>query len=287
LLNRLIRKEISETAEKQGDARRSQLVQRNSAHALSETELIANEPLTIVLSQKGWIRAAKGYDIEVESLNYRSGDAFLTSIKGRTTQPVCIFDSTGRVYTCTSHDLPSARTQGEPLTGRLNPPAGATFNHLVSGDVDDWYLLATDEGYGFRVQLQELHSKNKAGKRVINLSEDAKVLKPLAIPADDTAKLAVVTMMGRLLIFQVTDLPVLSKGKGNKIIQIPSADFKSKNDAVVSMIIFSAENSLKITSGKRFLTLKTADIEHYTSARAKRGTPLPRGFMRVDHLSIE
>jgi topoisomerase-4 subunit A len=287
LLNRLIKKEISDDAEKQGDSRRSQLVERNSAQALNETELIANEPLTIILSQKGWIRAAKGYDIEVESLSYRSGDAYLESVKGRTTQPVCIFDSTGRVYTCTAHDLPSARTQGEPLTGRLNPPAGAVFNHLISGDDEDWYLLATSEGYGFRVQLKDLQTKNKAGKAVISLSEGAKVLKPLAIPADEHAKLAVVTMMGRLLIFPVADLPALAKGKGNKLIQIPSSDFKTNNDGVVTMTIFSAENSLKIVSGKRFVTLKAADIEHYTSARAKRGTPLPRGFMRVDNISVE
>jgi topoisomerase-4 subunit A len=286
LLNRLIKKEISDEAEKQGDARRSQLVERNSAQALDETVLIANEPLTIILSQKGWIRAAKGYDIEVESLSYRSGDGYLESVKGRTTQPVCIFDSTGRVYTSTTHDLPSARTQGEPLTGRLNPPTGAVFNHLISSDDEDWYLLATNDGYGFRVQFKDLQTKNKAGKVVISLSEGAKVLKPLLIP-DENAKLAAVTMMGRLLIFPVIDLPALVKGKGNKIIQIPAADFTNKNDAVIAMAVFSAENNLKISSGKRFLTLKPADIENYHGSRAKRGAHLPRGFMRVDSISIE
>jgi len=285
-LNRLLKKEITEDAEKQGDARRSQLVSRDSAQALDATVLVANEPLTIILSQKGWIRAAKGYDIEVASLSYRSGDAYLQSVKGRTTQPVCIFDSTGRVYTCTSHDLPSARTQGEPLTGRLNPPAGAVFNHLISGHEEDWYLLATDSGYGFRVQLQELQTKNKAGKAVISLSEGAKVLTPLAI-SDDNALLAVVTLQGRLLIFPVAELPALAKGKGNKIIQIPADDLENKTDFVVAMTVFSVENSLKIISGKRFLTLKSADIANYQSGRAKRGTHLPRGFQRVDNIGVE
>lgn len=286
LLNRLIRKEMSDDSEKQGDPRRSELVARDNAQALDASVLIANEPLTIILSQKGWIRAAKGYDIEVESLSYRSGDVYLQSVKGRTTQAVCIFDSTGRVYTCTSHDLPSARTQGEPLTGRLNPPAGAVFNHLISGDSEDWYLLATDTGYGFRVQLNDLQSKNKAGKVVISLTEGANVLPPLAI-ADDSLQLAVVTLQGRLLIFPVAELPALAKGKGNKIIQIPTADLENKTDAVVAMTVFSAENSLKIASGKRFLTLKAMDIVTYQSSRAKRGAHLPRGFQRVDSISVE
>jgi topoisomerase-4 subunit A len=285
LLNRLIKKEISEDAQ-QSDTRRSQLVTRESAQALDAAECVANEPLTIILSQKGWIRAAKGYDIEVESLNYRSGDAYLTSVKGRTTQPVCIFDSTGRVYTCTSHDLPSARTQGEPLTGRFNPPAGAVFNHLISGEMEDWYLLASDQGYGFRVQLQELHSKNKAGKAVVSLSENAQLLTPVAI-SNDSDWLAVVTLQGRLLIFPVSELPALAKGKGNKIIQIPADDLASRNDSVIAMTVFSPQHSLKVLSGKRFLSLKKTDIEFYLGSRAKRGTLLPRGFQRVDAISIE
>jgi topoisomerase-4 subunit A len=286
LLNRLIKKEISHEAVKQGDARRSHLVSRNHAQALDAIVLMTNEPLTIILSQKGWIRAAKGSDIDVESLSYRSGDAYLESVKGRTTQPVCIFDSTGRVYTCSSHDLPSARTQGEPLTGRLNPPVGAVFTHLISGETEAWYLLATDTGYGFRVQLHELQTKNKAGKAVISLPEGANVLKPLAI-ADNNAQLAVVTLQGRLLIFPVAELPALARGKGNKIIQLSAADVVNKTDAVVAMTIFAPENNLKVVSGKRFLTLRAVDIANYTSTRAKRGSHLPRGFQRVDRISVE
>ena len=247
------------------------------------TALISNEPLTVILSEKGWIRAAKGHDIDVESLNYRSGDSFLDAVKGRSTQAIYLLDSTGRAYSTSAHDLPSARTQGEPLTGRLNPPAGALFSHLLTGNPDDWYVVASHYGYGFRVQLKELLSKNKAGKVLLNLSAGAQVLKPAAI-TNDSDLLAVVTLQGRLLIFPVADLPALTKGKGNKLIQIPTADLSKDNDCVVAVLAIPEQGSLKIVSGKRFLTLKSIDIAHYKGERAKRGLALPRGFQRVDGL---
>ncbi len=283
LLNRLIRTELERDAEKYGDDRRSPIVTRAVSQALDTTALIANEPLTIILSQKGWIRAAKGHDIEVQSLNYRSGDKYLDSAKGRSTQPVYILDSTGRVYNASTHDLPSARSQGEPLTGRLNPPAGSLFNHVFSGQPDDWYLLASNMGYGFRVQLKDLQSKNKAGKAVITLPAGAKVLAPVSINHDSDL-LTVVTLQGRLLIFPVQELPALSKGKGNKLIQIPPADFNSGKDTVISVCVIAEDGAIKILSGKRHLTLKASDIEAYTGSRAKRGHALPRGFQRVDGL---
>jgi len=286
LLNRLVKKEINEDKQNYGDLRRSPLVNRKSAQVLEANTLIVNEPLTVILSQKGWIRAAKGSDIVGESLSYRAGDGYLTAVKGRTTQPVCILDSTGRVYTLNSHDLPSARTQGEPLTGRLNPPAGAEFNHLLTGDAEDWYVLASNAGYGFLVQLKELQSKNKAGKAVLTLSADAGVLPPLRI-TDDHALLAVATLQGRLLLFPLTELPALSKGKGNKLIQIPPADFAHKTDAVVALACVSANAPLKIVAGKRHLSLKESDIGLYTSTRAKRGSLLPAGFRRVDTIISE
>ena len=239
--------------------------------------------MTIILSQKGWIRAAKGHDIEVESLNYRSGDSFLDAVKGRSTQAIYLLDSTGRSYSTSSHDLPSARTQGEPLTGRLNPPSGALFTHLLTGNPDDWYVLASHYGYGFRVQLKELASKNKAGKLLITLPDGAKVLKPVPVQ-DESELLAVVTLQGRLLIFPVADLPALARGKGNKLIQIPPSDLQSETDYVVSLLSIPEVATLKVLSGKRFLLLKTADIAHYTSTRAKRGIALPRGFQRVEGL---
>ena len=286
LLNRLIRKELERDAEKYGDARRSPIVERDAAQALETTALISNEPLTVILSQKGWIRAAKGHDIEVESLSYRSGDGFLDAVKCRSTQPVYILDSTGRAYSTSTHDLPSARTQGEPLTGRLNPAPGSLFSHLLAGNPDDWYLLASSAGYGFRVQLKELLSKNKAGKLLISLPDGAKVVKPAPIH-NDTDLLAVVTLQGRLLIFPVLEIPELVKGKGNKLIQIPSADLAAGKDYVVATAAISANGQLKILAGKRQLTLKAQDIEHYSGSRAKRGMALPRGFQRVDGLESE
>ena len=286
LLNRLIRKEIERDAEQFGDDRRSPIVARIAAVALETTALISNEPLTIILSQKGWIRAAKGHDIDVESLSYRSGDEFLDSVKNRSTQPLYMLDSTGRAYSTASHDLPSARTQGEPLTGRLNPPPGSLFMYLLSGNPEDWYVLASHYGYGFRVQLKELSSKNKAGKLLITLPPGAKVLKPAPI-YDESDLMAVVTLQGRLLIFPVADLPALARGKGNKLIQIPSGDLLSEKDYVVAVLSIPENSSLKVVSGKRFLTLKALDIEHYSSSRAKRGLALPRGFQRVEGLECE
>jgi len=286
LLNRLIRKEIERDAEQYGDDRQSPIVSRVAAQALETTALISNEPITIVLSQKGWIRAAKGHDIDVDSLNYRSGDGFLDAVKSRSTQPVYLLDSTGRAYSTSAHDLPSARTQGEPLTGRLNPPQGSMFTNLLVGSPDDWYVMASHYGYGFRVQLKELSSKNKAGKLLITLPEGAKVLKPAAIN-DESDLLAVVTLQGRLLIFPVADLPALARGKGNKLIQIPLLELASEKDYVVSVLSIPENSALKVVSGKRFLTLKTVDIEHYKSARAKRGLALPRGFQRVEGLECE
>jgi topoisomerase-4 subunit A len=283
LLNRLIKKEIAADSEQYGDDRRSPLVARTAAQALKTTELINNEPLTVILSEKGWIRAAKGYEFDVESLSYRSGDSFLAAVKTRSTQQIYLLDSTGRAYSTSTHDLPSARTQGEPLTGRLNPPAGTAFQHLLAGNPDDWVVVASSHGYGFKVQLKELLSKNKAGKLLINLSEGAKVLTPTLV-YNEADLLAVVTLQGRLLIFPVTELPALSKGKGNKLIQIPVADLAAGKDYIVALVSIAENGLLKVISGKQFVTLKAADIARYTANRAKRGLPLPRGFQRVDRL---
>ena len=283
LLNKLIKSELKEDAKKYGNDRRSPIVERSVSQAMDATALITNEPVTVILSQKGWVRSAKGHEIDVQSLNYRSGDKYLDSTKGRSTQPVYILDSKGRVYNTTTHDLPSARSQGEPLTGRLKPPVGSLFTHLFSGRSDDWYLLVSNMGYGFRVQLSDLQSKNKAGKAAITLAAEAQALAPLLIHGQSDL-VAVATQQGRLLIFPITELPALSKGKGNKLIQIPPADLKSDNDSVVAVSVIPEDGALKILSGKRHLTLKSKDIEAYLGERAKRGLPLPRGFQRVDGL---
>jgi len=283
LLDRLVRKEILADADKYGDDRRSLIVERGTAKALSTTALINNEPVTIVLSQKGWVRAAKGHDVEPESLNYRSGDGYLCSALGRTTQPVYILDSTGRFYVTSTYDLPSARSQGEPLTGRLKPPAGSLFTHLLTGHEDDWMLMASDAGYGFRVQLKDCVSKNKAGKAVVTLPKGAQVLTPVRIH-NNTDLIAVATLQGRLLIFPTAALPALAKGKGNKLIQILPADLVSGADKVVGLAVIAEGAALKVVSGKRTLTLKAADLVAYQGVRAKRGQALPRGFQRVEAL---
>ncbi len=286
LLNRLIRTEIERDAEKYGDDRRSPIIAREAAQALDTTALISNEPLTIVLSQKGWIRAAKGHDIDVIALSYRSGDGYLDSTKGRSTQPVYILDSTGRVYSTSTHDLPSARSQGEPLTGRLKPASGSLFTNVLAGDPDDWYLFASSAGYGFRVQLKDLNSKNKAGKAALTLPKGSKLVAPVRV-CSESDLVAVATQQGRLLIFPVSELPALPKGKGNKMIQIKPADLESGADEVVAMAIIAPGQMLRVLSGKRHVTLKADDIEHYSASRAKRGLALPRGFQRVDGLSEE
>jgi topoisomerase-4 subunit A len=283
LLNRLIKKEIEADAKQYGDDRKSPLVSRDASQALDTTALISNEPVTVILSEKGWIRAAKGHDFDVASLSYRSGDSFLGAVKTRTTQPVFIIDSTGRAYSTSSHDLPSARTQGEPLTGRLNPPAGAYFSHILAGNPDDWLVIASSFGYGFRVQIKEFLTKNKAGKAILTLPDTAKVLKPTAAKSESDM-LAVVTLQGRLLIFPVLELPALTKGKGNKLIQIPHADLVSGKDNVIGMVTLPETGLLQMVSGKRTLTLKTIDIERYSGNRANRGSALPRGFQRIDGL---
>jgi topoisomerase IV subunit A len=286
LLNQLIRKEIERDAEKYGDDRQSPIVAREAAQAIDSTVLIANEPLTVVLSQKGWIRAAKGHEFDVDSLSYRAGDSFLAAVKCRSTQPIYLLDSTGRAYSTPTHNLPSARTQGEPLTGRLNPPDGAVFLHLLAGNPDDWYVLASRYGYGFRVQLKELYSKNKAGKVLMALPDGVGIIKPILLQ-NEHDRLAVVTLQGRLLIFPCVELPVLAKGKGNRLIHIPPLDLDTKKDNVVVAIALPEQGVLKVLSGKRSLTLKPIDIDHYSGNRANRGMALPRGFQRVDGLELE
>jgi len=192
-------------------------------------------------------------------------------------------DSSGRAYNTPVHDLPSARTQGEPLTGRLNPPVGVLFCHLLAGNPEDWYVLASHAGYGFRVQLQDLVTKNKAGKSVISLSGGAKLVKPVCLQTG-LDLLAVATLQGRLLIFPANDLPALAKGKGNKLIQFTTAELAAGKDGIAALAAVSAEGQLKVLSGKRFLTLKPADLQHYSGGRAKRGLHLPKGFQRVDGL---
>ena len=283
-LSALIRKELEEDAERFGDARRSPIVARQAAQALDVTAVIGSEPVTIILSEKGWVRGAKGHDIDPGTLAYRSGDSFLASAFGRSNQPAYFIDSTGRSYSVPAHELPSARSQGEPLTGRLNPPQGAMFVQVAAGSDEDHLILASSHGYGFITQYKELFSKNRAGKAMLSLSEGASVLPTGRISKVETDRIAVVTAEGRLLLFPATELPMLNKGKGNKLIQIAPEALKKGDDRVLFVISLPEGMNLRILAGKRQLTLTGADLSNYEGARARRGNPLPRGFQRVDSL---
>ncbi|MBT8419468.1 MAG: DNA topoisomerase IV subunit A [Gammaproteobacteria bacterium] len=278
----LIRDEILADAEKYGDARRSPLVARDRAQAMDQNVLIPSEPVTVVLSARGWIRAAKGHDIDVRTLNYRAGDEFQAAAKGRSTQTAVFLDSTGRAYSLPAHTLPSARGQGEPLSGRVTPPEGALFCGVMLGDPEILYLMGTDAGYGFVTELGDLHTKNKAGKVVLSIPEGARVLSPAIIPDASDATVAAVTSQGYLIVHDLAELPRLRKGKGVKIMQIPAAKLKSRQEYVVAVTIVPQGADLIIYAGKRHFTLKATDLALYHMARGRRGRKLPRGLQRVD-----
>ena len=283
----LIKKELLAIADRFGDDRSSPLVQRAEAKAFSEKELMSTEPVTVVLSAKGWIRAAKGHDVDPESLSYKAGDAFSLAAAGRSNQSAILIDDTGRAYTLPSHNLPSARGQGEPVTGRINPPTGSSFKALLMGDEKDKVLLASDAGYGFVTELGHLMAKNKAGKSVLNLPPGAQVLSPAFIPAGDNLLVASVSSEGRLLVFPLSDLPELARGKGNKIISIPSARVKTREEMMTAVAVLTPESKLVLHAGKRHLSLKLQELDHYRGERGRRGSKLPRGLQNVDFLVAE
>ncbi|WP_049723526.1 DNA topoisomerase IV subunit A [Gilvimarinus polysaccharolyticus] len=285
-LKTLIRKELKQVADEFGDDRRAPIVTRKEAQAFSESELVGADPVTVVVSDKGWIRAAKGHDIDPESLNYKAGDHFKLVVLGKSNQQVILLDSTGRSYAIAAHTLPSARGQGDPLSGRLNPPNGATFEGLLMGGDDQSILLASDGGYGFIASLSDLYSKNRAGKNAITLPKGAEVLAPSVVLDPENDWVAAVSNEGRLLLFPVVELPRLARGKGNKIINIPAARVQAREEFALGIVTLSAEQSLTVYSGKRHLTLKPSDLEHYRGERGRRGNKLPRGFQKVDRLAV-
>lgn len=281
-LKKLVRKELTADAEKYGDKRRSPIVKRIEAQAIRETEILPTEPLTVVLSSMGWIRAAKGHDINPETLSYKANEHFLSATQCRSNQSVVFLDSTGRSYCLASHTLPSARGQGEPLTGRLNPPPGAKFIAVISGEEENYFLLTSDAGYGFIAKLDTLFGKNKSGKATLSLPKGALPLPPRLVKNIQTDLIAMLTNTGHLLVVPLKDLPELNKGKGNKIINIPSARVASREEYVLDMILFSNEDTLTIRAGSRQLKLKPTDWQHYSGERGRRGNKLPRGFQRAD-----
>ncbi len=283
-LTDLIERELREAAKDHGDARRSPLVEREEAKALSEVELMGADPITVVLSEKGWIRAAKGHDIDPEGLAFKAGDRFLLAARGKTNQPLVLLDDTGRAYTLAAHNLPSARSQGEPVTGRVNVAAGAHMAGLMLAPPEARFLLASDGGYGFVARLDDLTGKNKAGKAALNLPKGCAVLPPLRIPEGDKVRVAVVSNEGRLLVFALEQLPEMAKGKGNKMLDIPGARAARREELVRDIALLAEGDALVIRSGKRHLTLKATDLDYYAGERGRRGSKLPRGFQKVDRL---
>ncbi len=284
-LKKLIRDELQADAKKFGDERRSPLVQRQAAQAIDETELVPSEPMTVVLSQKGWIRAAKGHDVDASALSYRDGDALQGAVRARSTQQVAFLDSEGRAYSTAVHTLPSARGNGEPLTGRFSPAPGTSFVTLASAEPDARFVLASSHGYGFVTRFENLIGRNKAGKAMLNLSAGSSVLPPAVVANVESDRIVAVTSSGNLLAIPASDLPELDKGKGNKIIEIPKA--KLATERVVAIVAIGPGQTLQVRAGQRTMGLKFNELDAYLGARATRGHLLPRGWQKVEGLSVE
>ena len=281
-LNTLIKKEIQEDAKKYASPRMSQLVEREEAKMISESDMTPAEPVTVILSEMGWVRCAKGHDIDPKSLNYKAGDNYRAHACGKSNQAVVFIDSTGRSYAIDPLSLPSARSQGEPLTGKLNLPAGATIEYVVMASEQQELLMASDAGYGFICKFEDLIARNKAGKALISLPENAKVMEPKTL-ANATALVVAMTSAGRMLIFPAKDLPALSKGKGNKIVTIPAANAKERSELLVRLLLISDQASLEFHSGKRKIVLKPEDLQKFRAERGRKGSTLPRGL----HTNVE
>lgn len=286
-LKKLIRQELLELADKHGDNRKSPIVVRKEALAMKETEILPTEPLTVVLSSKGWVRAAKGHEIDPTTLSYKAGDEFLSAAMGKSNQFAVFLDTTGRSYSVPAHTLPSARGQGEPLTGKLNPPPGAEFIGAMLGEPEQVYILASDAGYGFIVKLGEMFAKNRAGKAMLSVPNGARALTPKLVGDIETQFVAVVSNIGNLLIFPLKDLPQLTKGKGNKMLSIPSAKVASREEFLLDMALLNENQNLLIVGDGKPFTLKPADWKNFVGERARRGNKLPRGCRSVKQLKVE
>jgi len=286
-LKKLIRQELQTDAEKFGDKRQSPIVERKEAQAMKETEILPTEAITVVLSNKGWVRKASGHEIDPTSLSYKAGDAYLTSAIGRSNQPAIFLDSTGRAYSLPAHTLPSARGQGEPLTGKLNPPPGVEFMGVMLGESEQLSVLASDAGYGFIVTLGDLYGKNRAGKAALSVPKGSRALTPKLVTNIENDYLAVVSNIGHLLIFPLKELPALVKGKGNKMINIPSSKVQTREEYVKDMAVLNKNQLLLIIGDGKPFTLKPSDWKNFIDSRAHRGHKLPRGCRSVVQLKVE
>ena len=286
-LKTLIRKEIQADADKYGDARRSQLVDRAPAQAMDETALIPSEPVTIILSKNGWVRVAKGHEIDPAELNYKSGDEFAAAAHGRSNQLAVFLDSSGKTYALPAHSLPSARGQGEPLSGRLKPADGARFVGVLAGDPEQVYLLASDSGYGFVCKLGDMVTRNKAGKATLSVPRGAAVLAPVPVRSLQDDWIVAVSSEGYMLVIPLAELPQMSRGKGIKIINIPSAKLKSREEFVAAIDCIQDGEKLTVFAGKKHKTMKAVEVDEFEGERGRRGRKLPRGYQKVDRIRVE
>ncbi len=286
-LKTLVKKELLEDAETYGDARRSPIVSRHAAAALSETDLVPAEPVTVVLSERGWIRAGKGHELDPEALNYKAGDGYQSHARTRSNAPAVFLDSTGRTYAISAHSLPSARSLGEPLSGHVKSPDGASFIAALVGEPDARYLLASSAGYGFHNTVQGITSRNKTGKSVLSLPPGAKVLHPARVQAPGTDRVACISSFGNLLVFDLSEVGELAKGKGMRLMNIPAAKVKSGSEALLHVAVVPQKGRLKLFAGKRHTSLSFRDLDEYLGEPGKRGSRLPRGFQKVARIAVE
>ena len=284
-LKNLVKKELLEDAKTFGDNRRSPIVERQEAQALSETEIVPQEPVTVVMSQKGWVRSAKGHDVNGAELNYKAGDEFKVQILGKSTDPVIFMDSTGRTYALLAHSFPSARSVGEPLTCKCNPPAGATFMGALIGEEGARVLACSNGGYGFIGTVGEMVTKNRSGKGFLSVPTGALALSPILVPKE-AQRVALVTNVGRLLVIDLKEVPQLAKGKGNKLISIPSDKVSSLEEFLLDIALLKKSDALEIKAGRRTFTLSPKDLEHYLGERGRRGMMLPKAAQRVEKIAV-
>ena len=282
----LIKKEIEEDAEAYGDERRSPIVSRDAARALDETDLLPSEATTVVLSTRGWVRAAKGHDIDVRALSYKSGDEFQDMAQGRSNQSVVFIDSFGRAYSLSAHSLPSARGQGEPLTGRFKPANGAEFKSSLMGHNDDHFLLASSHGYGYVCRFEDMLTRSKNGKAQISLPNGAGLLPVIAVRDYDQDQVVSITSDGYIALLEVKSVPQLARGKGNKIQGIPPRRIKAGEETVAFIACLSGKQKLVIHSGKKYKSMNLRELEEYRIERGKRGRKLPRGYQNVTAIEV-
>jgi topoisomerase-4 subunit A len=284
-LHKKVREEMEADAETYGDDRRSPIEGAvAAAAALDERELLPSEPVTVVISQRGWVRSAKGHDIDPDGLSYRSGDAFLHAARGRSNQLAVFLDSTGRSYALPAHALPSARGQGEPLSSSVTPPPGARFVGAALGGEDDRVLLATTAGYGFVARLGDLHTHYKAGKAMVTVPAGAEPLAPEPVGDPESDRIAAATTSGYLLVFPLAELPELAKGKGNKILNVPKKRLKAGEEVMIAAVSLPRGATLRVHAGRQYLNLSPFDLEPFHGQRAQRGNKLPRGYTKVERL---